>query len=410
MSQYYFTSESVTAGHPDKLADGISDSVLDSALSLRKESGADGSVRTAVETFLTGKRVIVSGEVDEDLVEALANRTPALARNLLVAAGYDEDSLQCDPTTVSVDLTDLKGQSRELSKGQEAGEVAGDQGMMCGYATRETPMGLPSAIAWSHALAQRLAYVREKGILPWLRPDGKTQVTVVYPEGKTPIEAYESGVRPRPQVHAIVMSTQHDEAIDGLAATSKDQEGSTAGLKRLREALWDEVVLPVVGSHLADGVGPDTIQPSRCWNEGGPMVDTGLTGRKITVDTYGGFVPNGGGAFSGKDPTKVDRSGAYFARWAAVHVLENLPQVESVEIQVAYAIHKTELVSEPYVEVSPQSQQKEVEAFLRGFKWDVRTIINKLGLWDRQYLPLSAYGHFGRTDLDLPWDPSPPFC
>lgn len=384
---YLFTSESVTAGHPDKLADTLSDALLDAALDAAP--GARDTVRAAVECFLTGPRVLVAGEVSASLVEALRDLAPGLAREVVGAAGYDEESLGMAPADLVVDATDLKAQSEEIRRGTEAG--AGDQGLMFGYANREAAGWLPAPIAHAHALARRLAQVREDGTLPWLRPDGKSQVTVRFAAGR-PVG-----------IDTVVLSAQHDPVVEGLPAAS-DEPGGEAGLAKVREALREEVVAPAVGDHLlADPA--ILVQSAGLWNKGGPAADTGLTGRKIVVDTYGGRVPHGGGAFSGKDPTKVDRSGSYFARWAAVEALRILPDLEWVELQVAYSIHGEREVADPFVRARPKALLPAVNALVGDLGWGMRQMIGRLGLWGMAYRPLAAYGHFGREDLHLPWDP-----
>ena len=372
-----FTSESVTEGHPDKLADKLSDSFLDFALSLSKDRS---NVKAAIETMFTGRKVIVAGEVSEFLLQQVRKESRNLVNKVLKDVGYSDESFGIPLDELEI-VEDIKKQTQELAKPHsfiQNKEVSGDQGMMCGFACLETDVWMPAAISWSHDLAKRLTEVRKNKKLPWLRPDGKTQVTV----------SYEDGV---PFVHTVVLSTQHDRGLD---------------LDFLRKELQEKVIDPVLSKKMTHK-SILKIQNSGLWSEGGPVADTGLTGRKITVDTYGGYVPNGGGAFSGKDPSKVDRSGAYYARFAAVKSLEEFKAEEltKVEIQVAYAIHETEPISF-FVETGRNDLNLKVENFVKDLNWDLYSINKKLDLWNRNYEPLSCYGHFGRKDLDLPWDPS----
>ena len=372
-----FTSESVTEGHPDKLADKLSDAFLDFSLSF---SGGKKRVKAAIETMFTGKYVIIAGEVSEFLLEKVKKESQSLVGKVLRDVGYSEDSFGMSFDEIKV-IEDINPQTGELAKPhdfQKDEEVSGDQGMMCGFACLDTDVWMPAAISWSHDLAKKLTELRKKNILPWLRPDGKTQVTV----------AYKKGI---PFVDTVVLSTQHDENVD---------------LDFLRNELQQKVVNDVLSKHLTND-SKFCIQESGSWSEGGPVADTGLTGRKITVDTYGGYVPNGGGAFSGKDPTKVDRSGAYYARFAAVKALEAFKNKElnRVEIQVAYAIHQKTPISF-FIKTNRSDLDQEVGNFVKSLNWDLSNINKKLDLWNRKYEPLSSYGHFGRKDLNLPWDPS----
>jgi len=371
-----FTSESVTEGHPDKLADKLSDAFLDFSLS---SSEKKEGVKTAIETMFTGKYVIIAGEVSESLLEIVKKESESLVNRVLTDVCYSEKSFGRYWDQVLI-IEDIQAQTSELAKPhnlQDGQEFAGDQGMMCGFACLETDTWMPAAISWSHDLAKKLTELRKKKVLPWLRPDGKTQVTV----------SYENGI---PSVDTVVLSTQHDEDVD---------------LSFLRKELEEKVIKDVLGEHL-NAESEFCIQNSGSWSEGGPLADTGLTGRKITVDTYGGYVPNGGGAFSGKDPTKVDRSGAYYARFAAVEALKVFKESEinKVEIQVAYAIHKTKPISF-YVKTNRNDLDKQVSDFVKSLNWNLFHINKKLDLWNRPYEPLSCYGHFGRRDLSLPWDP-----
>ena len=371
-----FTSESVTEGHPDKLADKLSDAFLD--LSLSSSEKKEG-VKAAIETMFTGRYVIIAGEVSEFLLEKVKKESKNLVSRVLTDVGYSEQSFGKYWDQLQI-IEDIQTQTSELAKPHNVNgfqEFAGDQGMMCGFACLETDTWMPAAISWSHDLAKKLTELRKKKVLPWLRPDGKTQVTVVYKNGI-------------PSVDTVVLSTQHDEDVD---------------LSFLRKELQEKVIKDVLEEHL-NAKSEFCIQNSGSWSQGGPLADTGLTGRKITVDTYGGYVPNGGGAFSGKDPTKVDRSGAYYARFAAVESLKAFKEkeIDRVEIQVAYAIHKTKPISF-YVKTNRNDLDKEVSNFVKSLNWNLFHINKKLDLWNRTYEPLSCYGHFGRRDLNLPWDP-----
>jgi len=371
-----FTSESVTEGHPDKLADKISDSVLDLTLSLTSDKK---DVKAAIETMLTGSKIIVAGEISNHLVDDVKKQLETIIHNVLNEVGYAKDSLQKDINEIEI-IDELKPQSFELARAHkesdDSDELSGDQGMMHGFACLQTPVLMPASISWAHDLAKKLTEVRKNKTLPYLRPDGKSQVTIAYKDKK-------------PFVHSVVLSTQHDESIS---------------LKDLREDLREKVVFDVLGNFLNDQ-SKFYIQTSGTWHEGGPVVDTGLTGRKITVDTYGGYIPNGGGAFSGKDPSKVDRSGAYYARFAAIQALKKFKHqgVSEVEIQVAYAIHKPKPISVG-VKTDRSDLDFEIEDYVNSMKWDLAYINKKLDLWNCQYEPLSSYGHFGRKDLNLPWE------
>tara|TARA_Y100000588_G_scaffold394700_1_gene516684 strand:+ start:12511 stop:13641 length:1131 start_codon:yes stop_codon:yes gene_type:complete len=371
-----FTSESVTEGHPDKLADKISDSFLDLTLSL---AGDKKDVKAAIETMLTGSKVVVAGEISRHLVDDVKKQSEKIVHNVLNEVGYTKDSLQKNIIDIEI-VDELKPQSSELARAHEesddGSELSGDQGMMHGFACLQTPVLMPAAISWAHDLAKRLTEVRKNKTLPYLRPDGKSQVTVSYRNKK-------------PFVHSVVLSTQHDESVS---------------LGDLREDLKEKVVVDVLGDFLTNQ-SKFYIQTSGTWHEGGPIVDTGLTGRKITVDTYGGYIPNGGGAFSGKDPSKVDRSGAYYARFAAIQALKEFKNqgVSEVEIQVAYAIHKPTPISVD-VKTDRSDLDPEIEDYVKSLRWDLAYINQKLDLWNCRYEPLSSYGHFGREDLNLSWE------
>ena len=382
--KYLLTSESVTEGHPDKLCDQISDAVLDAALS------NDPGSRVACETVATKNLVIVTGEITTssnlDFNE--------IARNVIQEIGYTHVKYGLDGNSCGV-MAHVSQQSPDISGGvttalEERGNNrsdarratgAGDQGMMVGFACNETEGLMPLTVDLSHRLVERLADVRKDGILPYLGPDGKSQVTVEYRNG-----------RPH-RVDAVVISTQHE-----------DQEDREAFNNRLREDITEHVIKPVAGEMMDD----DTsiyVNPSGWFAVGGPQGDTGLTGRKILVDTYGGIARHGGGAFSGKDPTKVDRSGAYAARYVAKNLVA-AGLADRVEVLVSYAIG----VAEP-ISVSVETfdtnhvDNTRIEELVRDH-FDLRpgAIIEDLDLRRPIYRQTAAYGHFGRTDLDLPWE------
>ncbi len=306
MSEYLFSSESVTEGHPDKVADQISDAVLDAVMA------DDPNGRVACETFVTTGLTIVGGEISTKTYVDI----PQLARQTIKDIGYVNADYGFDYKTCAV-MTSIDQQSRDISRGVDPGG-AGDQGMMFGYATNETREFMPMPIMLAHRLTQRLAYVRKEGILPFLRPDGKSQVSVLYRDGK-PVK-----------VETVVLAAQHSPDIDRDVM--------------IRD-LIDQVVMPVLPAEMVDKNNIVIhINPTGRFVEGGPQADTGLTGRKIIVDTYGGFAPHGGGAFSGKDPTKVDRSASYAARWVAKNLVA-AGLAERLTIQLAYAIGVPEPVS-----------------------------------------------------------------
>ena len=372
-----FTSESVTEGHPDKLCDQISDAVLDAILT------QDPKARVACETFATTGVVTIMGEVSTTAQVDVSE----VARKVILDVGYDSSDKCFDGASCAV-MTAIHAQSPDIAQGvdqalegraESAGDIgAGDQGMMFGYACDETPEKLPMAIALSHRLARRLTEVRKNGTLPWLRPDGKTQVTVVY-ENDRPVA-----------VDTIVISTQHDPDIS--------QE-------EIRKSLLQYVIQPVIPENLLTAETKYFINPTGRFVIGGPAGDTGLTGRKIIVDTYGGYAPHGGGAFSGKDPTKVDRSAAYAARYAARNIVA-AGLARKCQIQLAYAIGVARPVS-VLVETfgtGTVSEEKLAEAVNQVFDFRPAAIIEKLNLRRPIYRQTAAYGHFGRPDLDLPWE------
>jgi S-adenosylmethionine synthetase len=375
-----FTSESVTEGHPDKICDQISDAVLDSILE------KDPNARVACETAVTTGMVLVMGEISTNCYVDI----PKLVRETVRGIGYDRAKFGFDCDTCSV-LTSIDEQSSDIAMGvdealeSKSGEKddveavgAGDQGMMFGYATNETEDYMPMPIAMAHKLSRRLSEVRKNGTLGYLRPDGKTQVTVEYDDNKV--------VR----IDAIVISTQHSEDVT--------QE-------QIKEDIMEHVIKAVVPTELLDDKTKYYINPTGRFVVGGPQGDSGLTGRKIIVDTYGGYGRHGGGAFSGKDPTKVDRSAAYAARWVAKNLVA-AGAADKLEIQLAYAIGVAKPVS---IEIDTFGTGKKTEEELVSIVekvFDLRpgAIIKDLGLRRPIYKQTAAYGHFGRNDLNLPWE------
>jgi len=372
-----FTSESVTEGHPDKLCDQISDAVLDAILA------QDPDARVACETFATTGMVTVMGEITTSAYVEI----PDIVRQVVLDAGYDSsdkcfDGASCGVTTAihaqSPDIAQGVDQALEVRGSDTEDTGAGDQGMMFGYACDETPELLPMPIALSHRLARRLAALRKDGTLPWLRPDGKTQVTVLY-EDDRPVA-----------VDTVVVSTQHDPDIS--------QE-------EIRKAVIEQVIRPVIPAELLTAETKFFINPTGRFVIGGPAGDTGLTGRKIIVDTYGGYAPHGGGAFSGKDPTKVDRSAAYAARHAALNVVA-AGLAKRCQIQLAYAIgvaKPVRILVETFG-TGVVSDEQLCAAVEKVFDFRPAAIIRRLDLRRPIYRQTAAYGHFGRTDLDLPWE------
>jgi S-adenosylmethionine synthetase len=361
-----FTSESVTEGHPDKVADRISDAILDACLR------QDPYARVACETLVSRELVVIAGE----FAGQVNIDPPAIARAAIRDIGYDRPAAGFSADEVEI-VTRLQRQSGDIAQGVDAGG-AGDQGLMFGFACDETAEFLPLPISLAHRLARRLAVVRTTGALPWVRPDGKTQVTVRYADGE-------------PQaVTSLVVSTQHDAGVS---------------LAEVQAAIRSEVIAQVVPMALLDPGVRIHINPTGRFVTGGPAADTGLTGRKIIVDTYGGAAPHGGGAFSGKDPSKQDRSAAYMARHIAVSLVA-AGLCRRALIQLAYAIGVAEPVS---VLVQTHGTGNHTEAELermvrRSFDLTPRGIIDSLDLRRPIYAATSAYGHVGRPDATFPWD------
>ncbi len=364
--RYLFTSESVTEGHPDKIADQVSDSVLDAVLA------QDAMGRVACETLVTTGLVMLAGEITTSAIIDYSD----LARQVIRDVGYDRAKYGFDADTCAV-ISSLKRQSPDIAMGVDTGG-AGDQGLMFGYACDETEELMPLPIMLAHKLARRLSEVRKSGLVPFLRPDGKSQVTVEY-EGVKPI-----------RVDCVVISTQHSDEVS---------------TPNLREEIQKHVIDHVVPKSLLDKNTKFHINPTGRFVVGGPMGDAGLTGRKIIVDTYGGYSRHGGGAFSGKDPTKVDRSACYMARYVAKNVVA-AGLAQHVEIQLAYAIGVAEPVSVMAdtfgTGVIPDSQIKDL--IRANFKLTPRGIIEALNLRRPIYRQTAAYGHFGRNEAGFSWE------
>lgn len=374
MSLRYFTSESVTSGHPDKLCDQLSDAILDAILA------QDRNAKVAVECLASGGLIHVAGEVrTEGYVDI-----DRIVRETIVGIGYDSSDVDFDGKTCGIMLS-IAEQSAEINQAVDKdNQGAGDQGIMFGYATTETESYMPTAIYLAHRVAERLEHVRTNGTLSYLRPDGKTQVTIGY-DGNVPVS-----------IDTVLVSTQHAPAVDGAPLTQD----------RIRQDVIDHVIVPVISeSGLSlDGV-KYIVNPSGSFEHGGPGSDAGLTGRKIIVDTYGGAARHGGGAFSGKDPSKVDRSGAYAMRWVAKNAVA-AGLADRLEVQVAYAIGMAEPIG-LYVETfGTEKYPLDVIERILTSVFDLRpaAIIRDLELLTRRYRDTAAYGHFGRTGDTFTWE------
>ncbi len=383
-SGFLFTSESVTEGHPDKIADQISDAVLDAALT------EDPYSRVACETLLTTGLIVVAGEI----TTAATIDYAAVARKVVNEIGYDNGEYFFDGNAVGV-IVAMDRQSPDIAQGVDTAHEdriagsedpfdkigAGDQGMMFGYATNETPEYMPTPIILAHKLSKKLSEVRHSGLLPYLRPDGKTQVTVRYDDAGKPVE-----------IEKVLISTQHQDGVES----------------KLPEALWEEVVLQTLPADLYD---PDRlsdefyVNPTGRFVIGGPVGDTGLTGRKIIVDTYGGFARHGGGAFSGKDPSKVDRSAAYAARYVAKNIVA-AGLADRAEVQVAYAIGVARPLSLLIETFGTEKVSRDSIVALVRENFDLRpgAILRDLELRRPIYRPTAAYGHFGRSGDGFTWE------
>jgi len=363
---YLFTSESVTEGHPDKIADQISDAVLDAFLA------QDPMSRVACETLLTTGLIMVAGEItSKGRVEI-----DELARKTVAEIGYTRAKFGFDAETCGV-ITAVHRQSPDISMGVDTGG-AGDQGLMFGYACDETPELMPLTIALAHRITKQLSDVRKKDVLPYLRPDGKSQVTIEYKEGKAA------------RIHAVVVSSQHSPEVEQ---------------KQIRTDIIEKVIKPVLPKELVDDKIIYHINPTGKFVVGGPMGDTGLTGRKIIVDTYGGVGSHGGGAFSGKDPSKVDRSAAYMVRYIAKNIVA-AGIAKECEVQLAYAIGVPEPVSIHVDDFGTGKvpHDKLVELIRKNFDMTPKGIIQTLDLRRPIYRKTAAYGHFGRTEPEFTWE------
>jgi len=366
-NRFLFTSESVTEGHPDKIADQISDAILDACLE------QDPYSRVACETLTCTGLVMIAGEITTNAYVDFQN----LVRGVVSSIGYDNAVYGFDSNTCSV-VSSINKQSGDIAMGVDTGG-AGDQGMMFGYATNETPELMPLPISLAHKLAHKLTEVRKSGKLPYLRPDGKSQVTVEYDESGKP-----------KRIDAVVVSTQHSEAVT---------------TEELRADILKHVIQATLPSNLLDENTKYHINPTGRFVIGGPMGDTGLTGRKIIVDTYGGMGRHGGGAFSGKDPTKVDRSAAYMARYIAKNIVA-AGLAERCEVQLAYAIGVAEPVSVLVETFGTGKVDSKILADLvrKNFQLTPKGIIESLNLRRPIFQKTAAYGHFGRHDEDFTWE------
>jgi S-adenosylmethionine synthetase len=371
INSYLFTSESVSEGHPDKVSDQISDAVLDAILE------QDPHARVACETLVKTGMVIVAGEVTTTAWVDIEE----LVRETVLEIGYNHSGMGFDGASCAV-LNALGKQSPDIAQGVDRGDPeaqgAGDQGLMFGYASNETDVLMPAPITYAHDLVRRQAEVRKAGVLPWLRPDAKSQVTFVYEDNK-PVA-----------IDAVVLSTQHDPEIR---------------MSALREAVMDEIIKPVLPADMISKNTKYHINPTGRFEIGGPMGDCGLTGRKIIVDTYGGAARHGGGAFSGKDPSKVDRSAAYACRYVAKNIVA-AGLADRCEIQVSYAIGVAEPTSISVQTFGTGKVSEEELTVLVRENFDLRPygILKMLDLIRPIYKPTAAYGAFGRKDIDLSWE------
>lgn len=373
MSDYLFTSESVSEGHPDKVADQISDAILDAILE------QDKLARVACETLVTTGMALIAGEITTSAWVDM----PEVVRNTIREIGYNSSEMGFDWQSCAV-MTSIDKQSPDIAQGVDEGagldlnQGAGDQGLMFGYATNETDVLMPLPLTLAHSLTKRQAERRKSGALDWLRPDAKSQVTI----------EYVNNVPKR--IDAVVLSTQHDESIQHNA---------------LKEAVMEEIIKPTLPADMVDANTQFFINPTGRFVIGGPVGDCGVTGRKIIVDTYGGKGSHGGGAFSGKDPSKVDRSSSYYGRYVAKNLVA-AGIASEIEVQVAYAIGVSQPVS---INVNSFGTGKisddKIKALINQF-FDLRpkAIVQQLDLLRPIYRPTAAYGHFGRDDLNLPWE------
>ncbi|MDB2544648.1 methionine adenosyltransferase [Woeseiaceae bacterium] len=368
---YLFTSESVSEGHPDKISDQVSDAILDAIIE------QDKSARVACETMVKTGMAIVAGEITTDAVIDVEN----IVRKTIIDIGYTDSDMGFDGGSCAV-MNALGKQSQDIAQGVDRAnpedQGAGDQGLMFGYATNETDVLMPAPISLAHNLVKKQAEVRKAGVLPWLRPDAKSQVTFIY-ENDKPVG-----------IDAVVVSSQHHADVK---------------MSDLTEGIMEEIIKPIIPSQWINKNTKYHINPTGRFEVGGPMGDCGLTGRKIIVDTYGGSARHGGGAFSGKDPSKVDRSAAYACRYVAKNIVA-AEIAERCEIQVSYAIGvaRPTSISVNTFGTSKISEEKLIN--LINDKFDLRPfgILNMLDLLRPIYLPTAAYGHFGREDIDLSWE------
>ena len=368
---YLFTSESVSEGHPDKISDQVSDAILDAIIE------QDKSARVACETMVKTGMAIVAGEITTDAVIDVEN----IVRKTIIDIGYTDSDMGFDGGSCAV-MNALGKQSQDIAQGVDRAnpedQGAGDQGLMFGYATNETDVLMPAPISLAHNLVKKQAEVRKAGVLPWLRPDAKSQVTFIY-ENDKPVG-----------IDAVVVSSQHHADVK---------------MSDLTEGIMEEIIKPIIPSQWINKNTKYHINPTGRFEVGGPMGDCGLTGRKIIVDTYGGSARHGGGAFSGKDPSKVDRSAAYACRYVAKNIVA-AEIAERCEIQVSYAIGvaRPTSISVNTFGTSKISEEKLINLIYDKFDLRPFGILNMLDLLRPIYLPTAAYGHFGREDIDLSWE------